>query len=153
MSVPSAPRPSRNTKKTKYGRGTGNPDPVDIHVGARMRARRQQLEMSQEKLGDLLGLTFQQIQKYERGKNRVGASRLFDMTAALDVSIAYFFEGLPQAVAERKQAFAVNNNFVHDPLIKSETKALITAYYNIPDRKIRRRLFELVKASAAGDIE
>ena len=75
-------------KRETYGRGTGRPNPVDVHVGARVRLRRTLLGMSQEKLGDAIGLTFQQVQKYERGANRIGSSRLFDLSRVLDVPIA-----------------------------------------------------------------
>ncbi len=85
--------------KLLYGRGTGRPNPVDVHVGARVRLRRTLLGMSQEKLGEAIALTFQQVQKYERGANRIGSSRLFDLSRVLDVPIEYFFGDMPAAVA------------------------------------------------------
>ena len=84
---------------SSYGRGTGKPSPVDVHVGARVRMRRAFLGMSQTKLGDAIGLTFQQVQKYERGANRIGSSRLFDLSRVLDVPVEFFFEDMPRAVA------------------------------------------------------
>src|SRR5665213_1874859 len=82
----------------------GRPSPIDVHVGSRIRLRRTLLGMSQERLGEALGLTFQQVQKYERGVNRVGASRLFDLSRVLDVPISFFFDRIPDA-AVRKRMF------------------------------------------------
>ncbi len=90
--------------KPRYGRGTGKPHPVDVHVGARVRTRRTLLGMSQTKLGDALGLTFQQVQKYENGTNRISASRLLDLTRGLDVSIGHFFEDMLPEVAASSPA-------------------------------------------------
>ncbi|MBL4614923.1 MAG: helix-turn-helix transcriptional regulator, partial [Magnetovibrio sp.] len=80
----------------------GTPRPVDVHVGARLRQRRTLLGMSQEKLGEAVGLTFQQIQKYERGANRIGASRLYQLSNVLDVSVSYFFEEMPGEVQKTR---------------------------------------------------
>ncbi len=85
--------------KPRFGHGTGKPHPVDIHVGARARMRRTLLGMTQTDLGDALGLTFQQVQKYENGNNRISASRLYDLYRVLDVPIEYFFEDMPPEVA------------------------------------------------------
>src|SRR5436309_15816317 len=85
-----------------YGQGTereSRPSPIDVHVGSRIRLRRTLLGMSQERLGEALGLTFQQVQKYERGVNRVGASRLFDLSRVLDVPISFFFDDMPESLA------------------------------------------------------
>ncbi len=87
-----------------YGRGTGRPNPVDVHVGARVRLRRTLLGMSQEKLGEAIGLTFQQVQKYERGANRIGSSRLYDLSRVLDVPIEFFFDEMPADVAASSPA-------------------------------------------------
>ena len=135
------------------------PSAVDVHVGSRVRLRRTLLGMSQEKLGHAIGLTFQQIQKYERGANRIGASRLFDVARALDVPIQFFFEEMPaeptvegyrpEAAGEPRPAV-----LDADPLPKRETLELVRAYYRIPDPQVRRKLFELAKALAnfsAGD--
>ncbi len=129
----------------KYG-----PNPVDVHVGGRVRLRRTLLGMSQEKLGGALGLTFQQVQKYERGVNRIGASRLFHLSQILDVPVSFFFDDMPAldpdampGLSETKQG-----GFEPDPLVKRETLELVRAYYKISDPKARKRLFELTKAIA-----
>jgi transcriptional regulator with XRE-family HTH domain len=128
------------------------PSPVDVHVGARVRQRRTLLGMSQEKLGDAVGLTFQQIQKYERGANRIGASRLFDMSQALDVPVQFFFD---EMTTESVSAlYEPNIGEIegkadmpdHEPLARRETLELVRAYYRIPDGQVRRRLFDLAKA-------
>lgn len=134
-------------RKKRAGRRRGDgPHPVDIHVGSRVRQRRTLLGMSQEKLGDALGLTFQQVQKYERGANRVGASRLHDISRILDVPVSYFFEELSGSaaagLAEEPAAFE------RDPMAKRETLELVRAYYRITDPKVRKRIFELTKAVA-----
>jgi transcriptional regulator with XRE-family HTH domain len=113
-------------------------------VGARVRLRRTMLGMSQEKLGEALGLTFQQVQKYERGANRVGASRLWEMSRVLEVPVSYFFEELeggPRSVAADSELDA-------DPMTKRETLELVRAYYKIHDPHVRRRIFDLTKALA-----
>ena len=127
------------------------PSPIDIHVGSRVRLRRTLLGMSQEKLGNAIGLTFQQVQKYERGANRIGASRLFDLSRVLDVPVAFFFDEMSAAGAERHNApssgtTAESNDL--DPMAKRETLELVRAYYRIPDSHLRRRLFDLAKALA-----
>ncbi len=139
------------------GRGRvagGHPNPIDIHVGQRVRQRRTLLGMSQEKLGQALGLTFQQVQKYERGANRVGASRLFEMACILDVPVGYFFEDIDAGTAAKGRAHALgvaedsDAPYVADPMSKRETLELVRAYYRIGDPKVRRRLFEMTKALA-----
>ncbi len=125
--------------KSRSGRGSGKPAPVDIHVGSRIRLRRTLLGMSQQRLGDAIGLTFQQVQKYERGTNRVGASRMHDLARALDVPISYFYEdlgGTPKA----PQA-----NPADDNLKKRETLELVRAYYRIANPKVRAQLFKMTK--------
>jgi transcriptional regulator with XRE-family HTH domain len=87
------------TGRGRGGKKDGQPSPIDVHVGSRIRLRRTLLAMSQERLGDALGLTFQQVQKYERGMNRVGASRLFDLSRVLDVPISFFFDDMPETVS------------------------------------------------------
>ena len=130
------------------------PSVVDVHVGARVRLRRTLLGMSQEKLGNAIGLTFQQIQKYERGANRIGASRLFDMARALDVPIQYFFEEIQvEPIVEGYKPISGGEPAVpsveQDPMPKRETLELVRAYYRIPDPLLRRKLFELAKALAS----
>jgi transcriptional regulator with XRE-family HTH domain len=128
------------------------PSPIDIHVGARVRLRRTLLGMSQEKLGSAIGLTFQQIQKYERGANRIGASRLFDMARALDVPIAFFFEDISDDPPAGRYLAAAGDPPAppaeQDTMARRETLELVRAYYRIPDAHLRRRLFDLAKALA-----
>ena len=131
-----------------------NPNPVDIHVGGRVRLRRTLLGFSREKLGQALGLTFQQVQKYERGANRIGASRLYHLSQILDVPIGFFFDDMPKSVQDG-MAEPSQEPYERDPLVKRETLELVRAYYRIPDARARKRLFELTKAMAklasAGD--
>jgi transcriptional regulator with XRE-family HTH domain len=137
-----------------YGRGTGRPNPVDVHVGARVRLRRTLLGLSQEKLGEAIGLTFQQVQKYERGANRIGSSRLFDLSRVLDVPIGFFFDEMPADVAASSPAQSRGMaeepvSYELDPMAKRETLELVRAYYKIADPATRKRLFELTKALGA----
>jgi len=132
------------------------PHPVDVHVGSRVRMRRTLLGMSQEKLGDALALTFQQVQKYERGANRVGASRLFEISQILDVPISYFFEEMAHEIATLTPHSVDASGtaggpavFEPDPLAKRETLELVRAYYRIGDPRVRKRMFELTKAVAS----
>ena len=134
------------------------PNPIDVHVGKRLRLRRTLLGMSQERLGELLGLTFQQVQKYERGVNRIGSSRLFELGQILDVPISFFFDDLPETVSGAASGYATPGlaeervAFDHEdealPLDKRETLELVRAYYRIGDPAVRKRLFELAKALA-----
>jgi transcriptional regulator with XRE-family HTH domain len=130
------------------------PNPVDVHVGSRVRLRRTLLGMSQEKLGDALGLTFQQVQKYERGTNRIGSSRLYQLSRILEVPVAFFFDDMPGEIsgvpAAPGVAEAGQEPLEHDQLSKRETLELVRAYYRIADPQVRRRIFELVKAIGAG---
>ncbi len=141
--------------KLAYGRGTGNPHPVDVHVGARVRLRRTLVGMTQTDLGDALGLTFQQVQKYERGTNRISASRLFALSRVLDVPVEYFFDDMPTAVAtsspatERRGRAKKPPSYEPNPMAKRETLELVRAYYKMRDPQLRKRLCELVKALGA----
>ena len=123
------------------------PNPVDIHVGKRLRQRRTLLGMSQEKLGELLGLTFQQVQKYERGTNRIGSSRLFRLACILEVPVTYFFEGLQEdgTVAGGPPSGAAGSTEPNH-MERRETLELVRAYYRIDDQTVRRRVFDLVKS-------
>ncbi len=125
----------------KYG-----PNPVDVQVGGRVRLRRTLLGMSQEKLGEALGLTFQQVQKYERGVNRIGSSRLYHLSQILDVPVSFFFDELDPDVISEGLGEKPQQPFEPDPLVKRETLELVRAYYKIRDPKARKRLFELTKA-------
>ena len=126
------------------------PNPIDIHVGSRVRLRRTMLGMSQEKLGEALGITFQQIQKYEKGTNRVGASRLQNISTILNVPVSFFFEDAPgdSAGAQSGMAEANSSNYVVDFLSSSEGLQLNRAFVKISDPKVRRKLVDLVKALA-----
>ena len=127
------------------------PNPIDIHVGSRVRLRRTMLGMSQEKLGESLGITFQQIQKYEKGTNRVGASRLQNISSILNVPVSFFFEDAPgdQTNSQAGFAEASSSNYVVDFLSSSEGLQLNRAFVRIGDPKVRRKLVDLVKALAA----
>ncbi len=133
----------------------GNSHPVDIHVGARVRLRRTLLGMTQTTLGNTLGLTFQQVQKYENGKNRISASRLFDLTRVLDVPIEHFFEDMPPEVAASPPATKGRGRAKKppsnepNPMLKRETLELVRAYYKIEDAGIRGRLYQFIKGVAA----
>ncbi|WP_426956051.1 helix-turn-helix domain-containing protein [Muricoccus radiodurans] len=132
------------------------PSPIDVHVGTRVRLRRTLLGLSQEKLGEALGLTFQQVQKYERGVNRIGASRLFDLARVLDVPIGFFFDDMPDSLggsagfrsrlasglAEQQEGFE------DDTLHRRETLELVRAYYRINEPAVRKRVFDLIKSLA-----
>ena len=143
------------SRRGRRGRtATGQPNPVDVHVGSRVRLRRTLLGMSQEKLGEAIGLTFQQVQKYERGANRVGASRLYDLARVLDVPVSFFFDDMPEqisnkSVAERREMADVPEPFENDPMNRRETLELVRAYYKIPDPMVRKRVFELAKSLAS----
>ena len=134
----------------------GIPNPIDVHLGSRMRMRRIMLGMSQQKLGELLGLTFQQIQKYERGANRVGASRLWDLSRVLDVPIRYFFVDMPDEVMKNSPRLRAGLSedappaieAEADPVAKRETLELARAYYRIKDPAVRKRVFDLIKAQS-----
>jgi transcriptional regulator with XRE-family HTH domain len=158
-------RAASNSKQLKSdvpvrrsGRGrtpSGKPNPIDVHVGARVRLRRTLLGMSQEKLGEAIGLTFQQVQKYERGANRVGASRLFDLSRVLDVPVSFFFDDMSDDTSLQSPrmmvAGLVDEQAVSldvDPMTKRETLELVRAYYRITDPQVRKRVFELAKALA-----
>jgi transcriptional regulator with XRE-family HTH domain len=116
------------------------PNPTDKHVGRRVRMRRLMLDMSQEKLADALGITFQQVQKYEKGTNRISASRLQQITQILQVSVAFLFEGLPAPGANKAPSPA----YVSDFLATSDGLALTKAFMRIKDKKLRRCIADLV---------
>jgi transcriptional regulator with XRE-family HTH domain len=127
------------------------PNPVDKHVGSRVRMRRMMLGMSQGKLGDALGLTFQQVQKYEKGTNRISASRLQHISHILQVPVAFFFEGAPHQPGQPKgTGEAPSPTYVSDFIATSDGLALIKAFTRIKEPKLRRRIVNLVK-EIAGD--
>ncbi|HYM73676.1 MAG TPA: helix-turn-helix transcriptional regulator [Stellaceae bacterium] len=141
------------TSRRPGRRKSDRPHPTDVHVGSRVRLRRNMLGLSQEKLGEAIGLTFQQVQKYERGANRIGASRLYELSRVLDVPVPFFFDdqdpvrapAIPAGFEEPAQ-----EAFDSDPLRRHETLELVGAYYQIDDPAVRRRLFDLAKALAGG---
>lgn len=137
------------------------PSAIDVHVGSRIRLRRVSLGMSQDRLANALGLTFQQVQKYERGANRVGASRLFDISRILNTPISYFFDDMPDGLSEipvsgprgRNYGFAEQqeafNDGVDEQLTSREALELVRAYYRITDPVIRGRMLDLIKSMAS----
>jgi len=130
------------------------PNPIDKHVGSRVRMRRMMLGMSQEKLGDALGLTFQQVQKYEKGTNRIGASRLQQISQILQVPVAFFFEGAPNIPLGTRSDHlqeAPSPAYVSDFLATSDGLALTKAFTRISDSKLRRRIVDLVEQIAVHD--
>ena len=125
------------------------PNPIDKHVGSRVRMRRMMLSMSQEKLGGALGLTFQQVQKYEKGTNRIGASRLQQISAILQVPVAFFFEGAPTFHPQSDgMVEAPSPTYVADFLATSDGLALTKAFMEIKEPKLRRRIVDLVEEIA-----
>lgn len=130
------------------------PNPIDKHVGSRVRMRRMMVGMSQEKLGDALDLTFQQVQKYEKGTNRIGASRLQQISHILQVPVEFFFEGAPHVPGQPRaegMAEAPSPAYVADFLATSDGLALTKAFMRITDSKLRRRIVELVEQIAGSD--
>ncbi len=141
--------------KPRYGRGTGKPHPVDVHVGARVRMRRTLFGMTQTDLGDALGLTFQQVQKYENGTNRIGSGRLYDLSRVFDVSVEHFFEDMPPKVAasslvtKGRRRMKKLPSYEPNPIAKRETLELVRAYYDIEGADVRKRVYQLTKALGA----
>ena len=132
--------------------------PVDVHVGKRLRLRRTMLGMSQDQLGKKIGVTFQQIQKYERGVNRIGSSRLYDFSKILDTQVSYFFEEFATASQRAEAGFAEEEgNYEAGAMDKQidnkETLALIRSYYKINDPNIRKKVLGLVKAMGPNEEE
>lgn len=130
-----------------------SPNPVDIHVGTRVRLRRQILKMSQEKLGDQLGVTFQQVQKYERGTNRVGASRLWKMSQVMEVPVSFFYDGLKEDADVPVTEFAENDQtpIVYDFINSSDGVSLAMAVSKIKNKAVRRQVLELARALASAE--
>ena len=144
-------------KRARWTIAKRGPRPVDVHVGRRVRQRRTMLGMSQSKLADALGLTFQQVQKNETGMNRIGSSRLFELSKVLDVPVSFFFDDMPPEVSGERRGRPVGMSkaqdaaYEADTLAKRETLELVRAYYRIKNDKARKRLFELVKAAAEAE--
>ena len=144
----------RQRKSSRRMASKGFPNPIDVHVGSRIRLRRTLLGISQTTLAETLGLTFQQGQKYEKGNNRVSSSRLVDLANVLDVSVPFFFEEMSETVQGQTPAMLMDVKELpkpddeKDPMVKRETLELVRAYYKIKDPAVRKRLAELTKAVA-----
>ena len=121
--------------------------PVDVHVGKRVRHRRWMVGMTQQQLGEAVGIKFQQIQKYETGMNRVSASRLWDIAKAMEVDVQFFFEGIEEGVTDSapEDAKTESSKMQGDLLADKEALELVRSYYSIPENQ-RRRLFDLARA-------
>jgi len=154
-----ATKPDRKNRKASRGRlPDGSANPIDVHVGTRVRMRRTLLGLSQEELGAALGLTFQQVQKYEKGANRIGASRLYDLARILGVQIGYFFDELTDGAraaspseVSKGNVTAVSDDVVAEPLATRETIELVRAYYRISDPNVRAQVSTLAKALGGGE--
>lgn len=146
------------TARAVGGRSWGKPNPIDVHVGNRLRLRRTLLGMSQQKVGEALGLTFQQVQKYERGTNRIGASRLWDLAGVLDCPVAFFFDEMDEKTAgqsPRNWNGETSDPALRedDPMNRRETLELVRAYYRIKGYHVRRRIYELAKSLATSGVD
>jgi len=124
------------------------PDPIDIHVGQRLKARRVGLRISQSEIGKALDVTFQQIQKYENGANRIGASNLYKLAQALNVDVSYFFDDIPSASKIKSLSDQPAAGFEHDPMTQPESIKLVHNYFRIISPGVRGRVFQLVKSIA-----
>ncbi len=125
-----------------------HPSDIDRVVGQRVRWRRRELKLTQEKLGDLLDLTFQQVQKYEKGVNRISAGRLFEMASALGVPVSYFYDGAEDHLAHERRGLAEADETVSAPVMNSETLDLMAAFQKIEDPALRKSILLTVKAAA-----
>jgi transcriptional regulator with XRE-family HTH domain len=133
-----------------------SPNPIDVHVGRRVRQRRKALGVTQERLAADLGLTFQQVQKYERGANRISASKLYEIAASLSAPVAYFFDGLADpATAKETDGFAqpASEQFVNAFLMSAEGLELAELFTQIKRARLRRRVVDLVRAMAEDEAE
>ena len=142
-------RRARVRRRTKKQTSREGPHPIDIHVGSRVYLRRNLLGLSQGTLGKDIGVSFQQVQKYERGVNRIGASRLFILSRVLDVPVSFFFEDMPSdaATARRVKVFSerMAGELDHGLLSKREAVELIRAYCGVTDLRLRKRLLGIMK--------
>lgn len=150
------PRRKRQRKSSGRMASKGYPNPIDVHVGSRIRQRRTLLGISQVALAEAIRLTFQQVQKYEKGTNRVSSSRLVDLANVLDVDVSYFFQEMGADVQNQTPAMLMRSNKLpdvdqeKDPMARRETLELVRAYCRIPDPALRKRLGDLVKTVAKG---
>ncbi len=144
LAVMSAAKESNTISPESSKRG---PHPVDSHVGRRIRQRRMLMGMSQEKLGEAIGLTFQQVQKYERAANRISASKLYDISRALDVPVSFFFEDVdPLSAAPAVGSAVVGAEAPENAMDKRETLELVRAFYRIENPSVRKRLIDFVRS-------
>lgn len=151
-----AMKDKKTDRKTRRGRTpSGDPNPIDVHVGNRIRIRRNLLGWSQEKLGLMMGLTFQQVQKYEKGLNRVSASRLWDFSVVMDTPISFFYDDMdaetkdssPRRFCNTENDLSLHENmevFEADPMRKQATLELVRAYYKIGNRRVAKHLYDLI---------
>ncbi len=143
------------TKRRRKTIANDGPDPIDVHVGMRLRQRRTLLGMSQQRLAKSFGVSFQQVQKYERGANRISASRLHLLTQILDVPVTFFFEGIQNVdlpAPEAQAADPMQGAGDDDRMTSRETLELVRAYYKIDDPVVRKRLVDLARALGRGDL-
>ncbi len=146
-------KPSRVRRSIKKQYPRGGPNPIDIHVGARVRLRRHLLGLTLQTLAKAVGVTYQQLQKYERGVNRIGAGRLFNLSHVLDVPVSFFFDDLSPVVAgagkrrARGLSEAPATALDSDVLSKRETIKLVRAYYRVTDPQLRKRVLDLLEAT------
>lgn len=134
----------------KRNRKTG-PDPIDIYVGSRVRGRRVGLRLSQSKLGVVVGVTFQQIQKYENGANRIGASNLYKIAKALGVNVEFFYEGMPEEFPAKNSSGGLSEGsvpFEQDPMNSRDAIEIVHNYFRIESPNVRKRLSQFVKSLA-----
>ncbi|MCA8903051.1 MAG: helix-turn-helix transcriptional regulator [Hyphomonas sp.] len=124
------------------------PNGIDRVVGQRIRWRRRELRLSQEQLAELLNLTFQQVQKYEKGVNRVSAGRLFEIATAMSVPVGYFYEGAAEQLSDARLQVAEDDDVIRAPLLDADTLDLIAAFQRIEDASLRKSLLNTVKAAA-----
>jgi transcriptional regulator with XRE-family HTH domain len=125
-----------------------HPSDIDRVVGQRVRWRRRELKLTQEKLGDLLDLTFQQVQKYEKGVNRISAGRLYEVASVLGVPVTYFYDGAEEYLATERAGLAEFDENVHAPVMNSETLDLVAAFQNIEDPSLRKSILATIKAAS-----
>ena len=143
--TPTTNAPRKMNRRSETAK-EGGPRPIDVHVGSRVRLRRTLLGMSQEKLGEAIGLTFQQVQKYERGANRIGASRLYDLSRVLDVPVSFFFDDMPEGVGSQGGSGG-SSDMVRD-LSSRRHLELVRNFDAIQDEGVQDSIYQLVKAAA-----
>lgn len=153
MMKKSAGKRAATPRKAAAKSSVKKPNPIDTHVGSRVRLRRMVLGMSQEKLGNLLGLTFQQVQKYEKGTNRIGASRLFKLSEVLDVPVGFFYDELPGGAADSTTGFAESKTetSIVEFMNSREGVELNRAFVKVTDPKVRRNIIDLVRSLSQKD--